>query len=197
MLNLFTDNWDVPPTLNDGERMVNVMTDNSTDILYAIVDDDMSSEEVDEECAFALRQKYGRGVHYEGYADASYICAAWQEALDYADEVWDGEGYYRIDLSSGQAWTNNGPAWYDELTDLARDIDSANIDEVTRAYAEKVRQFQEYELDALLGDHKEDFDVDGIIDYATKPCSDGNRYWVVDEDELAENLPYYDMTLDE
>lgn len=197
MLNLFTDNWMDPPILNEGEKMIRIMTSNDMNILYAIVDETMTAEEIDEEASFALRKGYGKSLHYLGYADESFICEAWMDALKSADEAWDGEGYYRIGLSSGGQWSNEGPAWYSELTRLARAIDSASIDDVTLGYAEKVRQFQEYELDALLGDRKEDFDVEGIIAYATKPCSDGNRYWTVDEDELAENLPYYDMTLDE
>lgn len=44
--------------------------------------------------------------------------------------------------------------------------------------------FQMYELDALLGDYKDDFDVDGIIADATEVRENGNRYWIVFGDEL-------------
>lgn len=45
--------------------------------------------------------------------------------------------------------------------------------------------FQQYELDALLGEFKGDFDVDGIIADATEVRADGNRYWVAKGDELS------------
>lgn len=37
--------------------------------------------------------------------------------------------------------------------------------------------FQQYELDAYLGDFAGDFDVEAILDEATEVGQDGNRYW--------------------
>lgn len=37
--------------------------------------------------------------------------------------------------------------------------------------------FQQYELDAYLGDFAGDFDVEAILDEATEVGPDGNRYW--------------------
>ena len=39
------------------------------------------------------------------------------------------------------------------------------------------RQFQQYELDAYLGDFAGDFDVEAIVGEVTYVGSDGNRYW--------------------
>lgn len=49
--------------------------------------------------------------------------------------------------------------------------------------------FQQYELDAFLGDFADEFDVDGIIDEATEiDCKSGNRYWRegIDLSEIAQ-----------
>ena len=44
--------------------------------------------------------------------------------------------------------------------------------------AMKENMFQMHELEAFLGDHVEDFDIEAIIGEATEiDCSDGNRYW--------------------
>ena len=38
--------------------------------------------------------------------------------------------------------------------------------------------YQEYELEAYLGEHIEDFDVEAIVDEATEiDYKTGNRYW--------------------
>ena len=50
----------------------------------------------------------------------------------------------------------------------------------------KENLFQMCELEALLGDYKDDFDIDGIIDDATEVREDGNRYWIAFDDELNE-----------
>ena len=52
--------------------------------------------------------------------------------------------------------------------------------------------FQMHELDALLGDFKDDFDVEGIIQEATEVREDGNRYWTVFEEDLNEILARHD-----
>lgn len=55
--------------------------------------------------------------------------------------------------------------------------------------------FQMYELEAFLGESIDDFDIDAIIDETTETSSkDGNRYWKVDADELAEIAASHDMT---
>ena len=45
--------------------------------------------------------------------------------------------------------------------------------------------FQQYELDAYLGDFADDFDVDAILEEATEIGPDGNRYWREDIDLAA------------
>jgi len=108
-----------------------------------------------------------------------------------ADMEWEGEGYYRIRWSDGgMDWTSNGPVRFGSVEDLADELASALLEETDThlAWAEKVEQFQQYELEVLLGEFVDDYDVDGIIEDATALCGDGNRYWTVDEDELNEVL---------
>lgn len=71
-MELLTDNWDNPPRLNEGERMLRLI-DRSNE-LYAIVSDDMDEEEIESEIRLALRKKFGKGHEYNGYEDASHIC---------------------------------------------------------------------------------------------------------------------------
>lgn len=53
--------------------------------------------------------------------------------------------------------------------------------------------YQDYELEAFLGEHIEDFDVEAIIDEATYvDYSDGNRYWK-DGIDLAEICAKHDL----
>jgi len=190
MLNIFSGNWMDTPILNDGERMLRILTGNPMDDLYVIVGDSMDEDDLESEIRFALRHKYGkRGSNlYRGYEDASYICQEAEEIGDTVDEGWDGEGYYIIGWSDGGDWTNDGPVWFDTKADLQSEVECAYNDKTDThlPYAEKVKQFEQYELDALLGDFKDDFDVDAIIEIATKVCADGNRYWVVEGDELTE-----------
>lgn len=56
----------------------------------------------------------------------------------------------------------------------------------------KENLFQMSELDALLGDYKQDFDVQDIIDEATEIDADGDRVWTVFGDELSEVLERHD-----
>lgn len=56
----------------------------------------------------------------------------------------------------------------------------------------KENLFQMSELEALLGDYKQDFDVQGIIDEATEIDADGDRVWTVFGDELSEVLERHD-----
>ena len=59
----------------------------------------------------------------------------------------------------------------------------------------KENLFQMSELEALLGDFKGDFDIEGIIRDATEvDPSDGNRYWTVSGDDLNEILARYDIS---
>lgn len=44
--------------------------------------------------------------------------------------------------------------------------------------------FQMYELECLLGDFKDDFDIEGIIEDATEIDEDGDRVWTVSDDDL-------------
>lgn len=121
MLDIFSNNWDDLPELNDGERLIRIITGNWVESLYAIVTDDMDLEY---EIRTALRFKHGRSYTYEGYEDATYL--------------------YR----GGSL-------------------------------------FQQYELDDLLGEFADDYDVDGIVEDATEmDYKTGNRYWVVNDDEL-------------
>jgi len=104
-----------------------------------------------------------------------------------ARDVWENEGYYRIGWSDGGTdWTSDGPVWFETVEDLADELACAQENETGThlAWVGKVRQFQQYELDALLGDSADDFDVDAIIADATRACHDGNRYWVAEGDEL-------------
>lgn len=48
--------------------------------------------------------------------------------------------------------------------------------------------FQMSELESLLGDYKDDFDIDGIIDDATRIDADGDRVWTAFGDELNDIL---------
>lgn len=50
----------------------------------------------------------------------------------------------------------------------------------------KENQFQMYELEALLGDYKHEYDVQGIIDDATEVDDDGDRVWTAFGEELYE-----------
>lgn len=58
------------------------------------------------------------------------------------------------------------------------------------------RIFQQYELDAYLGDFSGDFDVDAILAEATEVRPDGNRYWKEDVD-LAEICERHDLSASE
>lgn len=121
MLDIFSNDWDDLPELNDGERLIRIITGNWMDSLYAIVTDDM---DIEYEIRTALRFRYGRSYTYEGYEDATYL-------------------YRRGSL------------------------------------------FQQCELDELLGEFADDYDVDGIVEDATEmDYKTGNRYWVVSDDEL-------------
>lgn len=73
MLDIFADNWGEEPTINDGERMVHILTGNRADTLYAIVGTDIDNDELESEIRFALRRKYGNGCRYCGYEDVTAI----------------------------------------------------------------------------------------------------------------------------
>jgi len=188
MLDIFTDNWDNPPVLNDGERMLRILTDNPVNELYVIVDDSIDDDELHEEILFALRHKFGTSAEYGGFEDASYICEEAKEIEAIADEGWDGEGYYSIGWSDGgEDWTNNGPVWFDRKDDLEVEVAAAydNRTDTHLPYAEKVVVFGNYNdggFEAMFGEFMGDYDMDGIledIDEATRPTADGkSRYWV-------------------
>lgn len=118
-----------------------------------------------------------------------------KQAEKEAHNYWNGEGYYRIRWSdSGMDWTSNGPVRFGSVEDLADELASALLEETDThlAWAEKVEQFQRYELEVLLGEFIDDYDVDGIIEDATALCGNGNRYWTVDNDELNEVLEVHE-----
>lgn len=191
MLDIFTDNWDNPPVLNDGERMLRILTDNPVNELYVIVDDSMDDDEVHDEIRSALRHKYGKHMEYGGYEDASHICEEAEEVNEIVEECWQGDGYYRIAWSDGGTdWTSNGPIWFGFKDDLAAEIEAAygSKTDTHLPYAELAWTglFQEYDLDALLGGFKDDFDTEGIIDDLTEvDYRTGNRYWKnLSEDEM-------------
>lgn len=199
MLDIFTDNWDNPPVLNDGERMLRILTDNPLNELYVIVDDSMDDDEVHDEIRFALRHKYGiQHMEYGGFEDASHICVMAEEVNETADECWEGEGYYRIAWSDGGDCTNNGPVWLEYKDDLVAELEVAYQfkTDTHLPYAELVGNelFQEDGLDALLGDSKDDFDIDGLIDDLTEfDYNTGNRYWKnISDDKLNEILAKHD-----
>lgn len=50
-----------------------------------------------------------------------------------------------------------------------------------------------HELESYLGDFVDDYDMDGIMVEATEADANGNRYWVVDDDELVEICKRNDM----
>ncbi len=56
--------------------------------------------------------------------------------------------------------------------------------------------FQQYELDAYLGDFAGDFDVEAILDEATEVDADGNRFWK-DGIDLAEICERHDLSASE
>lgn len=58
----------------------------------------------------------------------------------------------------------------------------------------KENLFQQYELDALLGDYADDFDIDGIIEDATEVDSDGDRIWTAFGEDLYAILEAHDLT---
>lgn len=142
MLELFTDNWNNPPVLNDGERMLRIITGNSLDELYAVVDGSMGDDEIEEEVRFAIRRRFGRVHGYAGYEDASHICEWFQSASDDADAEWEGEGWYAVRWSDGGSWTNEGPLWLDGRDELR--------DELYAAYQESTETHLPYS--EYLGD---------------------------------------------
>ena len=201
MLNIFTDNWNDTPTLNEGERMLRIVTENPSDNLYVIVDDSMDEDDLEDEIRFALRRKYG--CEYGGYEDVSCICEWSESAQRDADEAWDDEGWYSIKWSDGgMDWTNDGPVWYDDKAMLATDIEVAYEDstETHLPYAEKVRRelFEGYELDAFLGDFVNEFDRDALVAAITYvDYRDNKRYYTdewldLDDDDLAEFLERFE-----
>lgn len=117
-----------------------------------------------------------------------------REAKALAHEVWDGEGYYRIGWRATGEWTCDGPKRFESEEDLAWEITEMIMytEEADDIHASKVRQFHRYELDDLLGEFADDYDVDGIIDVATGWCSDGKLYWLAEGDELTKIIESFE-----
>ena len=68
MLDIFTDNWSERPALNNGERLLRLLTNTGSE-LYVIVDDTITN--VDAEIAWSLRRMFGRHAVCDGYEDVS------------------------------------------------------------------------------------------------------------------------------
>lgn len=61
----------------------------------------------------------------------------------------------------------------------------------------KTNLFQQYELDAMLGEYADDFDIDGIIREVTIVDRDGDRIWKdLDDDDLYRIIEEHDMHKD-
>ena len=58
----------------------------------------------------------------------------------------------------------------------------------------KQNLFQQYELDALLGDYADDYDVDAIVEEATEVDADGDRVWTAFGNELDDIIERHDLT---
>lgn len=56
----------------------------------------------------------------------------------------------------------------------------------------KENLFQMYELEALLGDQKSDFDIDAIIAEATEVDADGDRVWTASDGDLYDIIARHD-----
>lgn len=59
-MELFTDNWDNPPVLYEGERLYRIVTDNPCDSLYVVRPADMGEDDLISEVRWALIRKYGK-----------------------------------------------------------------------------------------------------------------------------------------
>lgn len=163
MLNIFTDNWDELPTLNEGERLVRIITDNSCDELYTIIDDSTDEDDI----AFALRRKCGQYVQYEGYEDQTFLYERIEAANKATDDAWNGESWYTI------LWSDSGEygevRWYDTKDDLFDDLYSA-FEESTEThlpFAVMLTEFDEDDLNEYLGYLDGDFDIEAILEDTT------------------------------
>lgn len=96
-MELFTDNWDNPPVLYEGERLYRIVTDNPCDNLLAVCPADMGEDDLIDEIRWALIRKYGkRGkaimFGFEDVTDLYYRNEP--EPLDYDERT--GETLYRV-----------------------------------------------------------------------------------------------------
>lgn len=72
MIDLFTDNWDSPPVLYDGDRLVRVRTTNPRDVTFAIWESNrMSADELDDELRRAIKWRKGLVPEYDGFEDVT------------------------------------------------------------------------------------------------------------------------------
>lgn len=127
-------------------------------------------------------------------------------------DTWYREGWYSVKYSDGgQDYTNSGPVWvegYWDLTEMYLDASLSNSD-THIAYVEycgsfdapvdvaSVKPYQRVELEAYLGDYVGDFDVDMIELFATAVDSNGVRWWVVDDSQLAQVVLDFEIEADE
>ena len=150
-----------------GWRVIHVFTGNEMDNCYIDLPA-MDSDETAEAIRSALRSKYGRHYCYEGYEDVTNLYKS--------VEGWTGEGWYRIGWSDGgMDWTNDGPVWFDDASELEDELKAASQDETEThlAYAEYIgcgkgpeegqsARYERYMLEAYLGDFADDYDLDAI-----------------------------------
>ena len=71
MLDIFTDNWNELPELNEDEHIYRIHTNNPSDNLYTITD--LTGDELYDEVAFAIRRKHGKDVRVLDLEDVSCI----------------------------------------------------------------------------------------------------------------------------
>lgn len=120
---------------------------------------------------------------------------------EYNIDTWYGEGWYSVKWSDGgQDYTNDGPVWvetYYQLGDLAAGAEECSGEdhlpyvEYHGSFGKPVdmdnlHPYERHELEAFLGEFEGEYDLDLIELYATECDNRGRRYWIVDEDELAE-----------
>ncbi|GEM_PF-3961335 len=76
-IDLFTDNWQAPPTLHEGERLCHIITTNPADNLYAIWDTTRLSE-VEFRIQVANDLFWRKRAVYEGFEDVTDL---WYDEL--------------------------------------------------------------------------------------------------------------------
>lgn len=119
MLNI-TDQ--MPDTINEGERVIRLLSRYNED--YVVTD--LDGDELEEEIRLALRRRYGKNYRYEGFEDVTYALEAAERARGDAKAAWRGEGWYRIGWSDGGTYGEH--YWYYDDGELAGDLESAYLE---------------------------------------------------------------------